>query len=94
MVVESPFVQYCSIMDKKSLTEDQSLQWYYTKCYELYEKDEFYITNLLLEDFEFRAKYGLNVIASVEGEQGLGKSLFSLWMCFKLGEIFGVPFDI
>lgn len=94
MEVESPFVQFCSVMDREAMTNEHSMQWYYTKCYQLWETKPDYIKDLLIQDGKFRAKFGLNIIASVDGEQGLGKSLFSLFWCYLLSEIFGVPFDI
>lgn len=92
---ESPIVITCDAFDKQALLKDQGLDYYYKFVYEVAEKDPFYWTNALLEDFKFRERFGLNIIASAEGEQGTaGKSLFFLWWAFKLGEIFRKPFDM
>jgi len=49
---------------------------------------------LLINDFEFRASHKLNVVASCEGVQGSGKSLFFLYLAKLLGGLFKREFKI
>ena len=92
--LESTFTDFCTIMDKEAIANGFSIDWYYSKCYEIFEQIPDYIKDLLIENWTFRAKFGLNIVASFEGEQGSGKSLFALFWCYLLGNIFGKPFDI
>ena len=92
--VESPFTQYCETIDKKVMIEGLSFDWYYSHLYKLEEQEPEYLKDLLIEDWYFRAKFGLNIVASFEGEQGTGKSFFALFICYFLGIIFNKPFDI
>jgi len=92
--VESPFTQYCDTIDKKVMIEGLSFDWYYSHLYKLDEQKPEYLKDLLIEDWIFRAKFGLNIVASFEGEQGTGKSLFALFVAYFLGILFNRPFDI
>lgn len=91
-MIDSPFIEYCQEIDKEYA--GQGLQVYEDSAFQLFERDPKYITNLLISDFIYRAKYQMNIIMSVEGEQGDYKSLFSLFWAYKLGEIFGTPFEM
>lgn len=51
-------------------------------------------SKLLVQDFEFRYIHKLNVVASCEGTQGSGKSLFLEGIAIALGKIFNKPFKI
>ena len=92
--LESTFVEFCEVMDREAIAEGHPIDWYYNQCYKLFEQAPDYIKDLLIENWTFRAKFGLNIVASFEGEQGSGKSLFALFWCYILGMIFGKPFDI
>jgi len=92
--LESTFIEFCEVMDKEAFAKGYTIDWYYNKCYELFEQAPDYLKDLIIENWTFRAKYGLNIVASFEGEQGSGKSLFALFWCYILGMIFGKPFDI
>lgn len=48
--------------------------------------------SLLCDEIKFRANNNMNFVASIEGEQGSGKSMFISSFALKTGEIFGVPF--
>lgn len=89
---ESPFVQYCTQMDDE--LHGQPFEAWERYAKDLWRSNPTYITNALLDDFKFRARFQMNIIMSIEGPQGEFKSLFGLWWSYKLGEIFGVPFDM
>lgn len=91
-MIESPFVQYCEEMDHELI--GQGLDAYRERAFSLWQKDPYYLTHSLIDDFTFRAKYQMNVIMSVEGEQGQYKSLYSMFWAYKLSSIFGQPFDM
>lgn len=93
-MIESPFVDYCDKIDEKMVKKGASLDDYNTLAYDLFKNTPTYILDLLISDFKFRAKFRKNVIMSVEGEQAEGKSLFSLYFAYTLGDIFGKKFDI
>ena len=97
--VYSTFEEYCETIDEMMLMKELPLQSYQTLCLEIKNNrkkfpDPNYIYNLLIKDFEHRAKFRKNIIMSIEGDQGEGKSLFGLFWAYKLGEIFGQPFNI
>lgn len=50
------------------------------------------LADLLLKDFVWRFEHRRNVVASAEGEQGSGKSLFLTYLALLLAKIFGRPF--
>ncbi len=95
--LESPFVKYCDAIDKKMMLQGASLDDYLALCFEIDENrvkfpNPNYIHDLLIKDFKFRAKFRGNIIMSVEGMQWTGKSLFSLYWAFVIGNIFEKPF--
>ena len=93
-MIESPFTKYCDIIDRKMILEKASIEDYYNLCIQLNETDPDYIYNSLIEDFNHRSQFRKNVIMSSEGDQGEGKSLFSAYWAYKLGEIFNRKFDM
>lgn len=58
------------------------------------QEDVQYMNRLLVEEFKYRMDMRLNIVASVEGSQGMGKSLSSIYMGLLLGKIFGKPFTV
>lgn len=52
------------------------------------------LLDLLISDIKFRKEHGLNFVASTDGFQGRGKSLFNISLCKILASIFGEPFQI
>lgn len=58
------------------------------------KQDRDYWSELLTDDFVFRYIHKLNVVASCEGVQGSGKSLFLLYIALLLGVVFKKPFKI
>lgn len=97
--IESPFVKYCDTIDQKMMSEDANLDAYLKLCFEIRDnRKKFpnpnYIHDLLIKDFEYRAKFRGNIIMSVEGQQWSGKSLFSLYWAFVIGGIFEKPFNM
>jgi hypothetical protein len=86
----SPLQDYCQKIDLQHY--DKTYGWYY---YDLALKlpSEF-VTNLLLKEFEWRANHQQNILASVEGEQGSGKSLFTINMAIWTGKHFGNQFNL
>ncbi len=87
----SPFEEYCNEIDEEN--QMWSKADYYAFAKSLYNSTPNYITNLFLADAEFRAKNMLNMILSIEGQQGCGKSLFGLALAFYISKIFGVIFS-
>jgi len=88
-VPKSPLVEYCEAIDLR----------YADKSYmELYKIvlgiDKKYFTNLVLSDFKFRASHQQNVVMSIEGLQGCGKSLFGIALGIILGRYYDNPFLI
>ncbi len=61
---------------------------------QVHSANKYYGTQLLLEDAKYRATHQKNIIASVGGQQGTGKSLWSICFALNLGKIFGNPFDV
>lgn len=47
---------------------------------------------LLVQDFHWRKDHGQNIVASIEGKQGSGKSMPFSYLGLLLGTIFGYPF--
>lgn len=92
ITTESPFVEFCKIMDND--LRGQPIEAWEAYALDLWQNDPEYITRALLDDFSYRARFQMNVIMSIEGPQGEFKSLFGLWWSYKLGEIFGLKFDI
>lgn len=52
------------------------------------------MNSLLLDDIKFRADNFMNIVASVEGTQGSGKSLGFIYFGMLLGKFFGYPFTL
>lgn len=97
--VYSTFTDFCDTIDREMINQDASNDQYLKLAIQMYEDrkvypNQNYIYDLLIKDFEHRARFRKNVIMSIEGLQGEGKSFFGLFWSYKLGEIFGVPFDI
>jgi len=86
---DSPLALWCEQEDEKNYK--QSPEWYYEYYKQL---NPALVWTLLKKDWEFKAKHGLNIVASTEGVQGTGKSLGDLYMTIVAADIFGVPFDI
>jgi hypothetical protein len=57
-------------------------------------KGELYFTDLFFQECEYQAKYEGHIIASVHGGTGTMKSLFAIYCLDRIGQIFGVPFDL
>ena len=91
-IERSPLVDFFEKMDNgmKNAEYDD----YEKMAYVLHAKDKYYGTNLFLDDVQFRANHELNVISSVAGQQGTGKSLFSICLNWNIAKIFGNPFDV
>lgn len=85
----SPLQEYCSKIDFKYY--DKTYGWYYYDLALKRVRPEF-ITNLLLKDFEWRGQHQQNILASAEGQQGSGKSLFCINLAIWSGKFFGNPF--
>ena len=97
--VYSTFTDFCDTVDKQMIMEGGSNDDYLKLAIQMYEDrkaypNQNYVYDLLIKDFEHRARFQKNVIMSIEGLQGEGKSFFGLFWSYTLGEIFGVPFDI
>ena len=52
------------------------------------------MNSLLLDDIKFRADSFMNVVASVEGQQGSGKSISFIYLGLLIGKFFGYPFAL
>jgi len=53
-----------------------------------------YTTDLLVKEIAWRRDHCQNFVASIEGEQGSGKSTFFLYLSLLIGEIYGMPFSV
>jgi hypothetical protein len=62
------------------------------KEYALKAMDSNALRELLIEDLKYRKEHGLNIVASCDGWQGKGKSLFQSSFGMIVGKIFGHPF--
>lgn len=93
-MIYSPFEKYCDSVDKDYFSNDRTISDYFKLAYQLEDERPNYINDLLIEDWKFRSKYGLNVVMSIEGQQGQFKSLFGIYNAFVLGEIFDYPYDM
>jgi hypothetical protein len=58
------------------------------------QEDPRVMNSILLDDIKFRADSFQNVVASVEGTQGSGKSLGFIYFGLLLGKFFGYPFTL
>lgn len=90
---ESPFEQYCDLIDRKAYTEDWLDSKHDAIAWEIYNREPLYFSKSLIEDFKFRARFKGNILASVEGPPWSGKSLFAGRWILELSEIFGMPFS-
>lgn len=89
MLLESPLNAFSYSMDKK--LRNQTIYDYYDFIDKIPEEN---ITMLFLADIKYRADSQLNVLIEHYGEQGSGKSLFEQFLALKIGEIYGLPFDM
>ena len=64
------------------------------KEYALKAMDSNSLRELLIADLKYRKEHGLNVVASCDGWQGKGKSLFMSSFAMFVGKIFGKPFPM
>ncbi len=89
LFLESPLDSFSYKMDKK---------FYNKSIYDYYDFvetiDSNFLTNLLLEDFKYRFRTQLNILAEIYGQQGCGKSLFGSDLGHRIGNIYGVPFNL
>ena len=83
----SPLQKYCQDMDDRNT--EMSFREIHRQVRAL---DTQYFTNIVIKDWEWRANHQQNIIASIEGQQGCGKSLFANDMCLRLGQMFNNPF--
>lgn len=98
-MIESPFVEYCDKIDEKFFSEGAGLEQYYQFCIQMRDNrktfpNENYIYDLFVEDIKHREKFRKNIIMSIEGDQGEGKSLFALYWAYFISIIFGEKFKI
>jgi hypothetical protein len=61
--------------------------------YAITQMDGNSLRELLIDDIKFRKEHGRNVVASIDGFQGTGKSLFISSFAIITSKIFGVPFN-
>lgn len=85
---ESPLKQYFDAFDVERIDWTDSDYIKYATNLDLID----FNTGLLTKDWGWRNKQYMNVVASIEGEQGSGKSLFFCYAGLLLGNLFGVPF--
>lgn len=88
----SPFQDYCDEIDEKH--PDWGEINYLVFIKQLYNERPFFITNLVEQDIKYRSENHLNVVASIEGQQGCGKSTFGLALAFMISKYFNVPFSM
>lgn len=86
----SPLELYCEQLDA-GYPEASYRELYYNVALKV---DRDYFTQLFIKDLEFRASHQRNFVGSVEGEQGCGKSLFSIALGLILGNLYNDPFNI
>jgi hypothetical protein len=92
IIDKSPLVEYCAKMDE--LKFNASHEELLKTAFNLHKNDRYYGTRIFLDDAQFRANNQLNVVSSISGQQGAGKSLFSIGLNLNLTKIFGVPLDL
>lgn len=90
MGYDTPLEQYVKEMDFRHRNKSYD-DIYYNLALSVDTKK---FTNLFLMDIKHRAEFGLNIIASVTGMQGSGKSLFGIQLCRSCSHYFGVPFEL
>jgi hypothetical protein len=61
--------------------------------YAIHSMDGNSLRELLIEDIKYRKAHGRNIVASIDGFQGAGKSLFMSSFAIIISKIFGVPFN-
>lgn len=86
---QSPIAQICMNFDVQHL--DQFTDFYYGTA--INSRPEFW-NEMLLKEFEWRFKHKLNIVFSIEGEQGSGKSKIGLYLCCLISKIFQKDFSI
>lgn len=89
MFLESPLSAFSNFMDKK--LRNQTIYDYYDYIEGIQPEK---IGNLFLSEIQYRANNQLNILIETYGQQGSGKSLFSIGWAFKIAEIYGVPFEM
>lgn len=97
--VYSTFTEFCDTIDRKMVMEGGCNDDYLKLAIQMLEDRKLYpnknyVYDLLIKDFEHRARFRKNVIMSIEGLQGEWKSFFGLFWAYTIGKIFGVPFNI
>lgn len=92
LTTESPLEEYSKLMDK--ILEDNVKSSHLSYAEQIHESNPHYFRNLLITDWKYRAEHQMNVVMSIEGQQGKYKSLFGITSAYIIGDIFGVPFDM
>lgn len=85
---ESPLKQFFDVFDVEHT--DWSEKDY--QDYALGTKPDF-LNEKLIQEILWRRDHGMNFVASMEGHQGLGKSMPFFYFCQLIGKIFGKPFN-
>lgn len=86
---ESPLQQYFRQVDMQLIEATQGD--YYKRAL---QEDIATLTRLFMEDMKFRSDHFLNVVLSISGAQGSGKSLSGVYLLLLLAKIFQKPIDI
>ena len=86
----SPLEEYCQKIDAQ-YPDATYKQLYHNVALKI---DRDYFTQLFIQDLEYRANHQRNVVTSIEGFQGCGKSIFSIALGTILGSIYGNSFNI
>src|SRR3990172_2394803 len=86
---ENPLNNYFKQIDLQMADSTYNDYWIRSQ-----QEDSDYLGKLLVEEFKFRADMRLNVVASLEGSQGQGKTSAGIYLSLLLGKIFGKPFTL
>jgi len=86
----SPFDKYIEQMDFKFKDLNQK-EIYYKHALNV---NSDYFTQLVLSEIKYRADHQRNIIASIGGQQGCGKSIYGIQLARACAIYFGEPFDL
>lgn len=89
---QSPISTTCLGFDAEHINETKEDYWIY--ALQSWKENPNRWNELWLKELEFRKKYGLNVILSIHGDQGTGKSSIIIAIYKQISKVFGTDFNL
>ena len=89
---QSPISSHCLAFDVEHIEETKSQYFHYAMQY--FNQNQDFWNNKFLEDLKWRKKFGLNVVLSIHGDQGTGKSSILIALYKMISQEFGTKFNL